>query len=87
MKLRQFVPGMLRATQGMRTGPDTCSTAPRDLLSGLQRTVEMVVYSDGSRGSLKNRKSRFFDIFKDLGAGPVGRQYRPAKKVKKNEYL
>ena len=49
MKLRQFVPGMLRTTQGMRTGPETSSTAPRDLLPGLQRFVEMVVYPDGSK--------------------------------------
>ena len=40
-KLRSSARGLLRITQGIRTGPETASTASRDLLRVLQRPVEM----------------------------------------------
>ena len=42
MKLPWIVPGMLRATQGMRRGPETTAAAPCDLLPGLQHAVDGV---------------------------------------------
>ena len=40
-KPRSSARGLLRTTQGIRTGPETASTASRDLLRGPQRPVEM----------------------------------------------
>ena len=42
MKLPIIVPGMLRTTQGMRTGPETSATTPYNLLSDLQHVVDGV---------------------------------------------
>ena len=46
MKLRIIGPSMLRATQGMRTGPETSSVAPCDLLIGLQHAVDGTKYPE-----------------------------------------
>ena len=40
MKLPIIVPGMLRGTHDMRTGSETGSAAPCDLLSGLQHAMD-----------------------------------------------
>ena len=40
MKLPIIVPGMLRTTQGMRTGPETSATTPCDLLPDPQHAVD-----------------------------------------------
>ena len=42
MKLPVIVPGMLRTTQGMRTGPESSSATPCDLLPDLQHAMDGV---------------------------------------------
>ena len=68
MKLPIIVPGMLRATQGMRTGPETSATPPCDLLPGLQHVVDGVgcpedVVCQASWLVVHRRNQRKFIIF------------------------
>ena len=42
MTLSIIVPGMLRTTQGMRTGPETSAATPCGLLPDLQHAVDGV---------------------------------------------
>ena len=58
MKLPIIVPGMLRTTQGMRTGPETSAAAPCDLLPDLQHLVDCVgCPEDVVCGTMTSKKS------------------------------